>query len=34
MSLDETVEYLAEELNIERSEHVEETGRSVAHLRD
>ncbi|ELZ12624.1 hypothetical protein C479_04487 [Halovivax asiaticus JCM 14624] len=34
MSLEETVEYLSEELDIERSEHVRETGEAVAELRD
>jgi hypothetical protein len=34
MSLEETVEYLAEELNLERSDHVREVGESVAELRD
>jgi len=34
MSLEETVDYLAEELDLERSEHVREVGRSVAELRD
>lgn len=34
MSLEETVDYLAEELDIERSEHVREVGQSVAELRD
>ena len=32
MILEETVEYLAEELNIDRSEHVREIGRAVAEL--
>jgi hypothetical protein len=34
MNLEETVDYLAEELDLERSEHVREVGRSVAELRD
>jgi len=34
MSLQETVDYLAEELDLERSEHVREVGQSVAELRD
>ena len=34
MSLEETVDYLAEELDLERSDHVREVGRSVAELRD
>lgn len=34
MTLEETVDYLAEELDIERSEHVRDVGRSVAELRD
>jgi len=34
MNLEETVDHLAEELNLERSEHVREVGRSVANLRD
>lgn len=34
MSLEETVDYLSEELDIERSEHVREVGESVAELRD
>jgi len=34
MSLEETVDYLAKELDLERSEHVREVGRSVAELRD
>lgn len=34
MNLEETVDHLAEELNIERSEHVRKVGRSVAELRD
>ena len=34
MSLKETVDYLAEELDLERSEHVREVGQSVAELRD
>jgi hypothetical protein len=34
MTLEETVDYLAEELNLERSEHVREVGESVAELRD
>ena len=34
MTLEETVDYLAEELDLERSEHVREVGRSVAELRD
>ena len=34
MSLEETVDYLAEELDLERSEHVREVGQSVSGLRD
>jgi hypothetical protein len=34
MSLDETVDYLAEELDLERSEHVREVGEAVAELQD
>ena len=34
MSLEETVDYLAEELDLERSEHVREVGQSLAELRD
>jgi len=34
MDLEETVDYLAEELDLERSEHVREVGHSVAELRD
>lgn len=34
MSLEETVDYLAEELGLERSEHVREVGHSIAELRD
>ena len=34
MDLEETVDYLAEELDLERSEHVREVGRSVAELRN
>jgi len=34
MSLEQTVDYLAEELNLERSEHVHEVGQSVTELRD
>lgn len=34
MDLDETLDYLSEELEIERSEYVREVGRSVADLRD
>jgi len=34
MTLKETVDYLAEELDLERSEHVREVGESVAELRD
>lgn len=34
MTLEETVDYLAEELDLERSEHVREVGESVAELRD
>jgi hypothetical protein len=34
MSLEETVDYLAEELDLERSEHVREVGQSVAEPRD
>ena len=34
MDLEETVDHLAEELDLERSAHVREVGRSVASLRD
>lgn len=34
MNLTETVDYLAKELNLERSDHVREVGQSVANLRD
>jgi len=34
MSLEETVDYLAEELDLEPSDHVREVGESVAELRD
>jgi len=34
MNLEETVEYLADELDIERSERIQEIGRSVAYLQD
>lgn len=34
MNLEETVDYLAEEFNLERSEHVREAGKLVAELRD
>ena len=34
MTLTETVDYLAEELDIERSEHVQQVGNAVAMLRD
>ena len=34
MTLEDTVDYLAEELDLERSEHVREVGHSVAELRD
>jgi len=34
MTLEESVDHLAEELDIERSEHVRDVGRSVAELRD
>lgn len=34
MSLEETVDYLAEVFDLERSEHVREVGQSVAELRD
>lgn len=34
MTLEETVEYLAEELDVERSEYVREVGQSVVNLRD
>ena len=34
MDLETTVDYLAEELDLERSEHVREVGRSVGKLRD
>jgi len=32
--LEETIDYLAEELNIGRSDHVNEVGQSVTELRD
>lgn len=34
MDLEETVDYLAEELDLTRSEHVREIGQSVADFRD
>lgn len=34
MNLTETVDYLAEDLDLERSEHVREVGETVAELRD
>jgi len=34
MSLEQTVDYLAEELDLERSDHVREVGQSVAELRE
>jgi len=34
MDLEETVDYLAAELDLERSEYVREVGQSVASLRD
>ena len=34
MHLDETLDSLSEEFDIERSEYVQEVGRSVAELRD
>ena len=34
MTLTETVDYLAEELDLERSEHVRQVGKAVARLRD
>ena len=34
MDLEETVDYLVEELDLERSEHVREVGQLVADLRD
>lgn len=34
LSLEETVDYLAEELDLERSAHVRAVGHSVAELRD
>jgi hypothetical protein len=34
MNLEETVEYLADELDIEQSSYVREAGHRVAHLRD
>lgn len=34
MSLEETVDYLAEQLDLQRSDHVREAGESVAELRD
>jgi len=34
MSIEETVDYLAEELDLERSEHVRKVGQSVVELRD
>jgi len=34
MNLEETIDYLAEELDLERSEHVQNVGQSVARLRD
>jgi len=34
MNLTEAVDYLEDELGIERSEHAKEVGESVAHLQD
>jgi hypothetical protein len=34
MDLEGTVDYLAEELDLERSEHIREVGQLVADLRD
>ncbi len=34
MNLEETADYLAEELDIERSEHIRNVGQAVARLRD
>ncbi len=34
MTLTEAVDYLAEELDLERSEHVRQVGKAVAILRD
>lgn len=34
MDLEETVDYLAEEFDLERSDYVREVGQSVADLRD
>jgi hypothetical protein len=34
MTLTETVDYLAEELDLERNEHVRQVGKAVAILRD
>jgi hypothetical protein len=34
MDLEETVDYLAEELDLERSDHVREVGQVLAELRD
>jgi hypothetical protein len=34
MNLEETVDYLAEKLDLERSDHVLEVGESLAELRD
>lgn len=34
MDLDDTVDYLSDELDIEQSARVREFGRRVAHLRD
>jgi hypothetical protein len=34
MNLEETVDYLAEELDLERSDHVREVGQALAELRD
>ncbi len=34
MSLEEIVDYLAEEFDLERSEYVREAGQSLAELRD
>jgi hypothetical protein len=34
MNLEQTVDYLAEELDLERSDHVRAVGESVAELRD
>jgi hypothetical protein len=34
MTLEETFEYLADEMDIEQSSYAQEAGRRVAHLRD